>query len=58
MKKFIKWLQEHVKPHVSYKPHKDHPEFYEDINLEDGIVDNIETVKENTEVGFKITFKF
>jgi hypothetical protein len=55
----MNWIKQHVKPYVNYKPDKDDvPDMYDDISLDNSLKDNVESLKENTEVGFKITFKF
>jgi hypothetical protein len=59
VKKIIEWLKEHAKPHFAYKPHEeDCPDLYDEISLDSSLEDNFENLKENMEVGFKITFKF
>jgi hypothetical protein len=46
MKKILKWIKDHVRPSFKYKrPQKSNE-------------DRIENLKENTQIGGKITFKF
>ena len=46
MKKILKWIKSHVRPYYKYKrPIKE-------------VDDRIEDLKENSEIGIKIKFKF
>ena len=53
MNKILKWIKEHIRPHVKYRAPKD------DIDSKDkDFEDRIEDAKDNTEVGIKFKFKF
>ena len=54
MKKFLKWIKNHVRPHFKWRTQEG-----KEINLkEDDINDIIDKAKDQAEVGIKIKFKF
>jgi len=51
MKKILKWIKDHIRPHCKYnRPLR--------TNKENAEYDRLEDLKENSDIGIKIKFKF
>ena len=48
MRKFLKWVKDHIRPDFKYKRPKDETSRH----------DKFEDIKENSQIGIKIKFKF
>ena len=55
MKRIFKWMKKHIRPYYKYNERQNLSENRDDQN---GYCDKLEDLKENSEVGVKIKFKF
>jgi len=51
MKKFLRWIKDHVRPHYRYNKHLR-------VDEQKTEHDRTEDLKDNSEIGIKIKFKF